>query len=373
MSEKKTFSRSEVVRQRRLEQLWQEQQQEHRQQAIVQRQPHAPRPQKKQSRAKSGNRELPPIITRGVVNDFAIERRKKAGKRRFNAVISLPHLKIRALSLPRMRIRIRWRLLSFFLVLLFGTGLYLFWTLPEFRVHTAHITGNQRISTDEVNSVLGLNGYPIFLLVPDQIEMRVLRNYPELASVDVTISLPNVVTVNVTERQPVILWQQDGGYTWIDETGTAFRPRSDAPGLIVVQALSAPPAMSTPVPASLDTDETGQSQVSAPENALPTPAPFISEETVKALIALAPHVPPGTPILYDPTTGLSWADGRGWQAVFGLSGEDTEIKVLVYRAMVDWLAQRGIRPILINVSYPSAPFYRLEQVEVEAEVEAEEQ
>jgi len=373
MSEKKTISRSEVVRQRRLEQIRQQQQQEHEQQATVQRQTRAPRPQKKQSRAKSGYRELPPITSRGVVNDFAIERRKKAGKRRFNADISLPLPKIRALSLPRMRIRLRWRLLSFFLVLLFGTGLYLFWSMPDFRVTMAQVTGNQRISADEINSVLGLNGYPVFLLVPEQIEMHVLRNYPELASVDVTVSLPNIVAVNVIERQPVILWQQDGGYTWIDETGRAFRPRGDAPGLIVVQALSAPPAMSTPVPASLDSDETGQAPVSVPEEELLAPTPFISEQTVKALIALAPHVPPGTPILYHPATGLSWTDGRGWQAIFGHSGDDIEAKVLVYQAMVDWLAQRGIRPILINVSYPSAPFYRLEQVEVEIEVEAEEQ
>ena len=50
--------------------------------------------------------------------------------------------------------------------------------------------------------------------------------------------------------------------------------------------------------------------------------------------------------------------------VFGTSGDDVEAKVLVYQAMVDWLSQRGIRPILINVAYPNAPFYRVEQVEV---------
>ena len=360
MSEKKNPSRSEVVRQRHREQLRQEPQSQR-----------GSRSPKKKSQAKSGYRELPPITARGVVNDFAIERRKKAGKRRFNAAISLSRPKTRSLSLPRMRIRVGWRLLSFFLALLFGTGLYLFWTMPEFRVTAAQVTGNQRISTEEINGVLGLNGYPIFQLVPDQIELRVLRNYPELASVEVAISLPNVVTVDVTERQPVILWQQDGGYTWIDETGTAFRPRGEAPGLIVVQALNAPPAMSTPEPSNLDSGEAGQTEVSVPEDDPLTPAPFISEETVKALIALAPHVPPGTSILYDPVAGLSWTDGRGWQAIFGLGGDDTETKAQVYQAMVDWLTQRGIRPILINVAYPSAPFYRVEQAEQVEQVEVE--
>lgn len=332
MSEKKALSRSEIVRQRR--------------RTLSQLQPRS----KKKPRAKSkrGNRELPPITARGVVNDFAIERRKKAGKRRFNAAISLPRPTIRSLSLPRVNIRVGWRLLSFILVLVFGTGLYLFWTLPEFRVTSAQIIGNQRIPADEINSVLRLDGYPIFMLPPEQIRLRALQNYPELASVEVDISLPNIVTVNVTERQPVILWQQDEGYTWVDETGTAFRPRGEAGGLIVVQALDTPPAMINP------------------EDDPIVPPPFIPEDTVNAITSLAPHVPPGTHFLYHPDTGLSWTDGRGWQTIFGTSVDDVEVKILVYQAMVDWLTQRGIRPILINVAYPDAPFYRVEQVEVEA-------
>jgi hypothetical protein len=343
MSDKKTLARSEIVRQRRRSRIGQ------------------PRPERKKSRAKSSFRELPPITARGVVNDFAIERRKKAGRRRFNAAISLPHMRglhrssDRSLPLPRIKIHLGWRLMSFILVLLFGTGLYLFWTLPDFHVSAAHVTGNQRIPADEIDSALELDSSPVFLLTPEQIRVWALRAYPELASVKVTIDLPNIVTVDVTERQPVIQWQQDGSYTWIDETGTAFRPRGEAQGLIVVQALDAPPAMSA-----------------SEENPL-VPAPFVPEGTVKALMALAPHVPAGTPILYHPVTGLSWTDARGWQAVFGIGGDDVEAKVLVYQAMIDWLTQRGIRPILINVAYPDAPFYRVEQVEAEVEVKAEEQ
>jgi hypothetical protein len=349
MSQKKSLSRSELVRRRR--------QEKSRRQA----EPRGPSPFVRKTKAKSRYRELPPITARGVVNDFAIERRKKAGKRRFNAAISLPRPKLRALPLPRIHIRVGWRLLSFTLVLLFGGALYLFWSLPEFRVSAAQVTGNQRIPTDEINNALGLNGYPIFLLPPDQVRARALRSFPELASVKVTISLPNIVTVQVTERQPLIQWQQGSGYTWIDETGAAFRPRGEAQGLIVVQTLGSPPVMS------------------APEDDPLAAPPFIPQETVQALKALAPHVPPGTPIMYDPLTGLSWTDGRGWQAILGTSAEDMEAKVLVYQTMVDWLTQRGIRPTLINVAYSNAPFYHVEQVEepaqdqVDAETVSEEQ
>jgi hypothetical protein len=335
MSARKTSTRSENVRRKRRSGTQQS------------------RPPKRKSRAssKSGYRELPPITARGVVNEFAIERRKKAGKRRYNAAFSLPRSLLHTLPLPLPRTRIRpgWRLLSFFLALLLGTGLYLFLTLPMFRVTTAQITGNQRIPTDEINAALELSGHSIFLQTPAGLRERALRAYPELASVDVTIDLPNIVSVKVTEREPVIQWQQDGGYAWIDKTGAAFRPRGEAANLVMVQALGAPPTIANP-------------------NADPLfPAPFISEDMVNALTALAPYAPSGTPILYDPANGFSWTDSRGWQAIFGTGGADMEERVRVYQAMVDWLTGRGIRPTLINVAYPGAPFYRMEQVQVQPE------
>jgi len=335
MSPRKTASRSEAVRQKRRSRA----------------KPKRPAKRKSRASSKSGYRELPPITARGVVNEYALERRKKAGKRRYNAAFSVPRslLNVLPLPLPRTRIQPGWRLLSFFLVLLLGTGLYLTLTSSVFRVTTAQISGNQRITTDEINAALELNGRPIFLQTPSTLEERALRAYPELASVEVTVDLPNIVSVKVTEREPIIQWQQDDGYAWIDETGTAFRPRGEAGNLIVVQALDAPPALNIMM-----------------ENPA-VPAPFISQETVKALVALAPYVPAGTPILYDPEAGLSWTDGRGWQAIFGLSDADVEVKVRVYQSMVDWLIQRGIRPNLINVAYPGAPFYRAKQVEVQEE------
>lgn len=356
MSEKKTLTRSEIVRQRRLEQLRKNQQEERQEeqkmqesQVIEQRSTRTSRPVKKRKPKQSSYRELPPITARGVVNDFAIERHKNLKNRRFNAVFALPRPKIRAISLPRIHLRVSWRVLSFFLVLLFGTALYLFWTMPQFRVSSVQVTGNRGFTSEEISSVLGLEGFPVFLLTPNQIKEQVLRNYPELASVEVTVSIPNTVIVHLTERQPVILWQQDGGFTWVDETGTAFRPRGDAQGLVVVQALGSPPAMAMQEDDPL------------------TPVPFISEDMVEAILILTPHVPAGTPLLYDPVTGFGFADLRGWQVIFGTGADKMEVKIQIYHALVDWLSQRGIQPILINVAYPTAPFYRLEQIEIQVE------
>ncbi|MFZ5910900.1 MAG: cell division protein FtsQ/DivIB [Chloroflexota bacterium] len=352
MNDREKRTRADLVRQRRWEQMRRQQEQPP---APPPRKPREPRPPMKK---KPAVRELPPLTARGVVNDFAIQRRKKVSRRRFHAALTLPRPALRPLALPRPHLRAGWRLLSFTLVVVFGVALYLLWSMPQFRVSAAQVTGNQRLTADEIDAVLGLAGHPIFLLAPAQIEAQALRNYPELASVTASISLPNIVAVQVAERQPVILWQQDGSYTWIDATGVAFRPRGEAAGLVVVQALAAPPAPPAPEPGSL------------------APPAFISAETVEAILTLAPFVPPGTPILYDPLAGLGWNDGRGWQAVFGSSAGDMPLKARVYQALVDSLSGRGIRPVLVNVAHPNAPFYRLEQAEVQdeaAESEVEEQ
>ncbi len=344
MSDREKRSRADLVRQRRWEQMRRQQEQP----PAPVRKLRQPRPPMKQ---KPASRELPPLMARGVVNDLAIQHRKKEARRRFEALLSLPHPALRPLSLPRFSLRPGWRLLSFTLMLLLAAALYLLWTMPQFRVNAVQVTGNQRLTADEINAVLGLTGHPVFLLSPADIEAQTLRNYPELASVTASVSLPNRVTVHLTERQPLILWQQDGSYTWIDAEGVALRPRGEAAGLVIVQALSAPPALPALDPHSL------------------AARPYISAETVSAILTLAPYVPPGTPILYDPQAGLSWNDGRGWLAVFGSGTQDMAVKVRIYQALVDSLMGRGIRPVLINVAYPKAPFYRLEQAEVGSEAQ----
>lgn len=267
---------------------------------------------------------------------------RKNTRRRFQiAVPHFPRTEARSISLPRPRFG--WRLLSFVLVALFGTALYLAFTRPELRVTEAQLTGNQVMTQAEINAVLNISGQPVFTLTPSDLEMRLRLTYPELASVRVTVSLPNLVTVNVTERPPVIRWEQGGGYTWITEDGIAFRPRGELSGLIPVVALSAPPV------------EGGGSSDPL------TPAPFISAEMVRALQGLVGHVPPGMPILYESGSGFGWNDPRGWRVYFGTSASDVELKVRVYESMVASLTQRGIRPSLINVMHPTAPYYRLDE------------
>ena len=288
------------------------------------------------------NRPLPLVTRRasGVAGTYVGQKHKKSQtNRRFNIAVGIPDVRLHAPSLPHLRGG--WRLLSFFLSLLLGASIYLMWTLPTFRVVEPQVTGNSRLSSAEINAVLNVAGQPAFTLIPNDLATRLRLNYPELAAVEVNVGFPNQVYVSVTERQPVILWQQGTGYTWIDSTGVAFRPRGDAAGLITVVGLAIPPA-GNPV-----------------ENDPLSPPPYISPDLVSAIQILAPSAPAGTPIIYDPGNGLGWTDSRGWHVFFGSDIKEMTLKVRVYQALVDSLAVRGLSPAFISVARVDAPYYRM--------------
>ena len=323
MSEKKELSRSELVRLRR------EKENTQRMQRIV----------------KEATRPLPPVTTRTRQSTSASK--AKAGKPRQNArrrfqiaLPQVPRTDLRTISLPRPRFG--WRSVSFLLLALLATLLYFAFNLPQLRVTAAQVTGNQIITPADVNSVLNIAGQPVFMLTPGDLETRLRLNFPELVSVRVAVSLPNLVKVNISERKPVIRWEQGGGYTWVAEDGVAFKPRGEKPELISVVAESAPPV---------------EGVAADPLN----PAPFISTDMVLALKGLAGHVPPGMSILYDARMGFGWNDPRGWRVYFGATSNDVELKMRVYESLVESLTQRGIRPALINVTFPTAPYYRMSQ------------
>ncbi len=321
MSEKREITRADLVRIRR------------------------ERENKKQMKraALEAARPIPQGTTRADL-EMTKPRRKSAspgrGRRRFQIALPLSRTDFRAIHMPRLRLG--WRTLSLIFATALGLLIYLAFQRPELRVVEAEITGNQLLAPSELNSVLNVAGQPIFVLIPEDLETRLRLHYPELVSVKVEVSMPNHVSVNIVERQPVIRWEQGGGYTWIAEDGIAFRPRGEVLGLISVVALSGPAIENVSVDPL-------------------TPAPFISTEMVQSLKGLAGHVPPGESILYDAGLGFGWNDPRGWRVYFGTSANDVELKMRVYESMVASLTQRGIRPALINVTYPTAPYYRMSQ------------
>ncbi|MGQ9834161.1 MAG: cell division protein FtsQ/DivIB [Candidatus Villigracilaceae bacterium] len=258
--------------------------------------------------------------------------------RRYQAsVMAVPRVHAQTQTQVLPRLRPGWRLLSGTLILLIVLGLYLAWTSPLFAVSEAGVVGAQRISAEEINAALNLKDVPVFLIAPQILSASLLRSFPDLEAVSVKVELPARITINLRERQPVIAWIENNAMTWVDAQGYAFRPRGAMPGLVTVVASGRPASVS-----------------------LEPQTRFLPPDLVRAFQKMAPHVPAGTPILYDPQYGLGWNDERGWKVYFGASTDDLALKLHIYEALINFLTQRGVRPALVSVMYPNAPFYRLE-------------
>ncbi len=245
-------------------------------------------------------------------------------------------------SLPQIEFGPRW--FSFGLVLICVVLIYFYLNEAAFLAQEATIQGNQRLTGQEVNRVLGIANQPAALLNPAQIEYNIRAAFPEVYGTYVQVDFPAKVTITIAERQPVAAWVQDGQTVWVDAQGYAFPVRGQVPGLVAVTAAGAPPT-----PASYDPTQ------------LIGARPFLTDELSAAITALSPHVPEGAALVYDPHYGLGWADPRGWQAYFGHNNGDMDMKFTVYQAMVDTLLARGIQPQLISVEYPNSPFYRVRE------------
>lgn len=284
-----------------------------------------------------------PITTRNAVAPIAPARRRGAARRRKETAFSVPGMEIHMPTISFSGQAAKWRFVSFALVLLLGAALYAAGTAPLFEAGAAQVTGNARLPADEIEAVLANSHRQIFELVPAELERRLRLNFPELLDARVSVGLPNSVWVEVRERTPVIDWSQNGGYTWIDASGVAFRPRGAVDGLITVQAQNAP------VPVTAE-----------PADPL-SPAPFVSPDLVEAARALAPNAPAGAVMIFDAQHGLGWIDSRGWQVFFGDQARDVALKLRVYDSMVRLVNTKGVHPTFISVEYPEAPYYRMTQ------------
>jgi len=288
-------------------------------------------------------RPITPITARTSVMPLAPQKDRPAVRRRNDAAWSLPGIEVRMPAISFSGPGAKWRFVSFGLSLLLGASLYLTGTSSTFRAGALQVSGNQRIAAEEIDAALGIGNSQIFKLIPAELEKRLRLNFPELLAARVTVGLPNQVYVEVTERTPIVVWNQDGGYTWIDESGVAFRPRGTAMNIIAVQAQNAPNPVTTAASDPL------------------TPLPFISADLVAAIKILGPQAPAGTALIYDARYGLGWADNRGWRVFFGDQARDMALKLRVYDSMVQMVGTKAIRPEFISVQYPSAPYYRMSQ------------
>ncbi len=253
----------------------------------------------------------------------------------------------RALSITISKPKIGFgpRVISFFIVLFCILDLYCMLNYDPFIAHNAEITGNSQISQQEIQNVLGIDNIPAAVLNPAQVQINILAAYPNISSAQVDVNFPGNVVVTVVERTPVAAWQQNGQTVWLDAQGYGFPPHGQVDNLPSIAALGAPPAIA----AGMDPAQTIGAR------------PFLSNDMTQLMITLLTNQPKGTQLVFDPQYGIGWNDPQGWKVFFGQSNQNAALKIQVYQSMLAYIQKNNIKPTLISVEYPNAPFYQMAQ------------
>lgn len=260
------------------------------------------------------------------------------------------------LQLPALpSIHLGWRIISGALFFLSLAVVLSFTSINSFKVNAINLQGAQRLEPGSILSQIELSGTSIITVVPEEIETKIITSFPSLREVQVSIGLPATVTVQVIERQPLVLWEQADRSLWIDVEGVMFPVRGEALVPLKVGATSDPPAGLS----LLETEDDAQDETGSilDQPALPNTTP----EFVQGILSLNEYVPQGSQLQYDPQFGLGWQDPRGWLVYFGRDTQNIELKLAEYQTIVENLQKDNLIPSLISLEFLHAPFYKLEQ------------
>lgn len=204
----------------------------------------------------------------------------------------------------------------------------------RFYIYRTEIVGLGRLSPDEVFQASGLPGLHVLWVRSAECEARLLNTLPTLESAQVACRLPARCTITVTERQPRLVWNEDGQLWWVDAQGVVF------PAEITAQDTS-PDAWSVRGP--LPRGEDGE----------------LDERVRVALAELwAAGVDISPELYYVPGRGLILTDERNWRVIVG-QGPGMDRRLQVLETLAADLEARSLTPRFVDVRFADAPYYSL--------------
>ncbi len=262
-------------------------------------------------------------------------RRRRAPRRRYDLQLrSQQGAEMQLPALPRFHTGPR--LLSAGLLLLLAWSVGEFLSAERYIVASMDVSGNQLLSTAQIQSLVDFIGEGIFSIDPEVI-VEQLEGHSEIEAAQVHLALPNNVSVEVTERTAALAWNDAGRTWWLSLDGLAFIPQETRSDLVCI--------------------ETEEAVLSISDEALTL---AMAPEVIQNALALSEALGDVKVLQYDPQYGFGFEDPRGWRVVFGVDG-DMAMKVRVYKALAETIADKGFSVALVNLEDQAAPYYRVER------------
>lgn len=302
------------------------------------------------------------IETRTASESYAqVQRGFQAPQRETNP---LAHIDTTDQEYTLPKFHLSWRFFSATIAIVCTFLLVSAFRSPTYRISDIQLSGVERLSPEEIIATIDLQDELIFLVSPFSAEQTIQKNYPELHSIQVSLSLPAKVQIEVSERTPEMAWIYEGKKIWIDNEGYLLPGRGEIATTLSIQANKQPPfyipedrlilkgekRLRKTVVAKGDQDHLALFQVYE----------RIDPITHQAIHELHQLLPEQEIILFDDRRGLGWNDGRGFQVFVGSDLRDIAAKMNMVEEILKTLQPSGIQPTMISLEEINAPYYRLD-------------
>jgi cell division septal protein FtsQ len=202
---------------------------------------------------------------------------------------------------------------------------------------STRVEGARFLPADEIFAASGVNEQNIFWIDPAEIARRVVTLDGVKAARVRCDLLPTLVTIEVEERQPVVMWratsqEQD---LWLDDAGVVLPYHGDvnSPNMVFVV-------------------DYGERHLEVGDRIEP-------EGIVESVMQLAAVLPGEQVYSYQPDRGLSFThrvSGSQWPVYVGTS-DDLPRKIQVVQALTEYLVANNIGPRYVDVRWAEHPVY----------------
>lgn len=208
----------------------------------------------------------------------------------------------------------------------------------KFFVFSGQVVGAQRMNATDIYVASGVDAQHILWIQPDEVAVAI-NQMEGIKSARVRCQLPALVTIEVQERQPVVMWRLkgQGRDLWLDAEGVVlpYHGEADAPETLFV--------------------------VDSSDRHLSVGDYLEPAGTVESVVQLAAALPGARVFFYREDKGLGFtqrSSGTEWPVYVGTS-KDIESKIRVVEQISAHLAEENIHPTYVDVRWPERAVYGL--------------
>ncbi|MEV7285756.1 FtsQ-type POTRA domain-containing protein [Streptomyces sp. NPDC093252] len=121
-------------------------------------------------------------------------------------------------------------ILTVALALVTGGGVWVLYGSQWARVERVSVTGARDLTPEQITEAADVPlGAPLISVDTDAVAARLRGKLPRIDTVDVVRAWPHGISLKVTERTAVLLIENDGKFTEVDDEGVRFATVSKAP------------------------------------------------------------------------------------------------------------------------------------------------